>query len=195
MDFKRVDDETLIKEISTEGLLSEQAFEELVCRYRHRFLSFAGRVLRDNYLSEDAVQDAFLSIFQGASSFRGDSKVSTWLFGVLSNTCRHFKKKEQNSKIRSSTFSVGAPEDLDAFSAVNAKHNPVFFQVEARRDLYRVEKELGKLKGNTKDIFLFAVSGVDSYGDVSKKFGISVDSIKTQISRTRRTLRGKITLS
>lgn len=63
------------------------AFEELVRRNRQRMWAVALRTLSDPEEAADAVQDACLSAFRAAGSFRGDSRVTTWLHRIVVNAC------------------------------------------------------------------------------------------------------------
>lgn len=63
------------------------AFDELVRRNRARMWAVALRTLGDPEEAADAVQDACLSAFRAAGSYRGDARVSTWLHRVVVNAC------------------------------------------------------------------------------------------------------------
>jgi RNA polymerase sigma-70 factor (ECF subfamily) len=63
------------------------AFGELFRRHRHRLWSVAIRVLGDREEAADAVQDAMVSAYRAAASFRGEAAVSTWLHRVVVNAC------------------------------------------------------------------------------------------------------------
>jgi RNA polymerase sigma-70 factor (ECF subfamily) len=63
------------------------AFAELVRRHRDRLWAVALRTLGDREEAADAVQDALLSAYRAAGSFRGESAVTTWLHRVVVNAC------------------------------------------------------------------------------------------------------------
>jgi RNA polymerase sigma-70 factor (ECF subfamily) len=63
------------------------AFDDLLRGHRQRMWAVAVRTLGDPEEASDAVQDASLSAFRAAASFRGDSKVSTWLHRIVVNAC------------------------------------------------------------------------------------------------------------
>lgn len=63
------------------------AFNQLVRRHRPRMWAVAVRTLGDPEEASDAVQDACLSAYRSAASFRGDSKVTTWLHRIVVNAC------------------------------------------------------------------------------------------------------------
>lgn len=63
------------------------AFTVLVQRHRGRLWAVAVRTLRDPEDAADALQDALISAYRNAGSFRGDSAVTTWLHRVVVNAC------------------------------------------------------------------------------------------------------------
>jgi RNA polymerase sigma-70 factor (ECF subfamily) len=63
------------------------AFSEIVRRHRDRMWAVALRTLGDPDEAADAVQDAFVSAYRKAGSFRGDAAVTTWLHRIVVNAC------------------------------------------------------------------------------------------------------------
>ncbi|MCA0438286.1 MAG: RNA polymerase sigma factor SigM [Austwickia sp.] len=64
-----------------------EAFAELFRRHRDRMWAVALRTTGDREMAADAVQEAFLSAFRRADSFRGDAQVTTWLHRIVVNAC------------------------------------------------------------------------------------------------------------
>ena len=63
------------------------AFSELFRRHRDRLWAVALRTMRDRDEAADALQDAMLSAFRNADSFRSESQVTTWLHRIVVNAC------------------------------------------------------------------------------------------------------------
>ncbi|MFC6577630.1 MULTISPECIES: RNA polymerase sigma factor SigM [Planomonospora] len=63
------------------------AFSEIVKRHRDRMWAVALRTLGDPDEAADAVQDAFVSAYRKADSFRGEAAVTTWLHRIVVNAC------------------------------------------------------------------------------------------------------------
>ncbi len=63
------------------------AFAELVARHRDRLWAVALRTLGDPEEAADAVQDALLSAYRRAATYRGEAQVTTWLHRVVVNAC------------------------------------------------------------------------------------------------------------
>ncbi|MFJ4712899.1 RNA polymerase sigma factor SigM [Streptomyces sp. NPDC088785] len=65
----------------------KDAFGELVRRHRDRLWAVALRTLGDREEAADAVQDALVSAYRAAHTFRGQSAVTTWLHRITVNAC------------------------------------------------------------------------------------------------------------
>jgi RNA polymerase sigma-70 factor (ECF subfamily) len=64
-----------------------EAFERLVLTYQHRVFSIALRMLADRGEAEEAAQEVFLRVHRSIGNFRGDAKLSTWLYAITSRLC------------------------------------------------------------------------------------------------------------
>jgi RNA polymerase sigma-70 factor (ECF subfamily) len=87
-----MDDGDLV-DVSDGDLLSRHvagdphAFGEIVRRHRDRLWAVAIRTLGDREEAADAVQDALVSAYRAAHTFRGQSAVTTWLHRITVNAC------------------------------------------------------------------------------------------------------------
>jgi len=64
-----------------------RAFEELVRGYQHRVFGVAVRMLGNRAEAEEIAQEVFLRAHRAIADFRGDAKLSTWLYGIASRLC------------------------------------------------------------------------------------------------------------
>jgi RNA polymerase sigma-70 factor, ECF subfamily len=78
------DDRELMR-LHVEG--DPDAFGEIFRRHRNRMWAVALRTTGNRELAADCVQDAFISAFRRAASYRGDSAVTTWLHRIVVNAC------------------------------------------------------------------------------------------------------------
>ena len=82
------------------------AFGEIVRRHRDRLWAVALRTLGDREEAADAVQDALVSAYRAAHTFRGQSAVTTWLHRITVNACLDRARKAASSRspsVRSAT--------------------------------------------------------------------------------------------
>ena len=86
------DDEALLEECRAGNV---SAFEHLYEVHGARMKSIAANLLGNLADAEDAVQDCFLKVYRGAASFRGASRLSTWIYRVLVNSCYDMLRKRR----------------------------------------------------------------------------------------------------
>ncbi len=72
------------------------AFGELVRRYQSPVRAFLARLTRgDQAVADDLAQETFVRAWQNLSRFRGESRFSTWLFGIAMNQFRQRRRRER----------------------------------------------------------------------------------------------------
>jgi RNA polymerase sigma-70 factor, ECF subfamily len=74
------------------------ACSELFSRYNRKIFNTAYRILGEESSAEDALQETLLNVYRGISSFRGDSKVSTWISRITINVCLGMLRKAKNKQ-------------------------------------------------------------------------------------------------
>ncbi|MER5868457.1 RNA polymerase sigma factor SigM [Streptomyces sp. NPDC002044] len=105
------------------------AFGELVRRHRDRLWAVALRTLGDREEAADAVQDALVSAYRAAHTFRGESAVTTWLHRITVNACLDRARKTASRRT--------APlDDTDRLERLLEPHESAEAPAE-REDLHR----------------------------------------------------------
>lgn len=70
----------------------ERAFNELVRAYERRIFALIFRMLGNRAEAEDLAQEVFVQVFKAIGTFRGDSKLSTWVYRIAINLCKNRAK-------------------------------------------------------------------------------------------------------
>ena len=86
------------------------AFGILFTRHRDRLWAVALRTMGDQDEAADALQDALISAFRRAGSYRGDAAVTTWLHRVVVNACLD---RLRRNKVRAAD---SLPDDLEEYA-------------------------------------------------------------------------------
>lgn len=105
------------------------AFGELVRRHRDRLWAVALRTLGDREEAADAVQDALVSAFRAAHTFRGRSAVTTWLHRITVNACLDRARKAASRR-------TSPMDDTARFEQLLEPHESAEAPAE-RQDLHR----------------------------------------------------------
>src|SRR5712672_2822416 len=66
---------------------NEGAFQELVDRYKNLVFAMIARTVQDRSRVEDLAQDVFLRVHRGLPYFRGEARLSTWIYRIVANVC------------------------------------------------------------------------------------------------------------
>ncbi len=74
----------------------ERQFTEIVDQYSDLAYSVAYRMLRNVEDAEDAVQEAYISAYKALPNFKGQSKLSTWLYRIVVNACLMKIRKDKS---------------------------------------------------------------------------------------------------
>ena len=149
------------------------AFEELVRRHRDRLWAVALRTSRDREEAADALQDALISAYKAAGSFRGDSAVTTWLHRIVVNACLDRMRRRQTRA------TVQLPEE--------GPHEPADSRdrVAERDTRMVVEEALRQLPAEQRAaIVLVGVEGW-SVAETAAILGVPEGTVKSRCARGR----------
>ena len=99
------------------------AFSFLINKYKDMVYTLALRIVKNNEDAEEVAQDSFLKAYQKISSFKGDSKFSTWLYTIV---YRNAITKVRKKKLETS--------DIDDYVMDNYSEDHEFPQMEALKN-------------------------------------------------------------
>ena len=149
------------------------AFTELVRRHRDRLWAVALRTLRDPEEAADALQEAFISAFRAAGSFRAESQVTTWLHRIVVNACLDRIRRRQARP------TVPLPEAGPGEPAVTRD------AMADRETSLAVQSALAELPAEQRSaIVLVDVEGY-SVAETAKILGIAEGTVKSRCARGR----------
>lgn len=132
---------------------NEQVFEQVVHDYWPRLFKFALIYTQNNEVSQELVQDAFLSLWNSRKNLKDDSSLITYLMVILRNKCLNYLEQ---TNIKKSYI-----EELDD-DFIYQKANQYVLQDDASKileadDLHNaIERALNKLPEKTREIFLMS---------------------------------------
>lgn len=185
--YHRMDDtwsDNQLIEATLQGRLD--AFDILVTRYRnvvYRYLFKNGNLA---HAAEDLTQDTFVSAYQKLSSFKGESKFSTWLIGIALNIMRNYANRSEDMRYdKVSTEYIAEIYD--------EKDNP-HHTLEKKNLLLSMQDALNQLPKDLKEILIMvSLEGV-SYEEVSQMLNLPIGTVKSKLFRAREQLRNHLKL-
>jgi RNA polymerase sigma-70 factor (ECF subfamily) len=177
------EDEALVREVA-QG--DTDAFRKLFQRYYPRIYAFVLRRIGDSAQAEDTTVETFAELWRTAKRFRGESRPSTWIYGIA-----HFKalaaRRAAARNKRSKVISV----DFETLSRAPAEDD-LQKQLEAREEVKRVRQAIQSLPQRYRQVIELAFFENLPYGDIARRLGMAEGTVKTQVSRARERLRRQL---
>jgi len=177
------EDEVLVREIAAGDT---DAFRRLFHRYYPRIYAFVLRRLGESTSAEDTTVETFAELWRTAKKFRGESRPSTWIYGIAHYKALAARRAAGRNK-RSKVISV----DFETLSRAPAEDD-LGLQLEAREEVRRVRHAIQALPSRYRQVIELAFFENLSYGDIARRLGMAEGTVKTQVSRARERLRRQL---
>ncbi|WP_035859691.1 RNA polymerase sigma factor SigM [Cryptosporangium arvum] len=149
------------------------AFAELVRRHRDRLWAVSLRTIGNTEDAADALQDALLSAYRSAGSYRGDAAVTTWLHRIVVNSCLDRIRRRQARP------TVPLPEDDGRAPA--APNDPIA----ARETALDVQAALAELPVEQRVALILVDVQGHPVADVAEMLDVAVGTVKSRCARGR----------
>ena len=154
-----------------------EALGFLLKRLRPRMDQVVRSKILDRELANDALQEACITIFKSANSFRGDSKVFTWIYRLLVNACIDQLRKE---KIRSS-------QNVDDEILLTTEDSRASFEEQTSSELV-IRLAMKELTTDQREaISLVWIDGF-TVEETSEILGIPLGTVKSRCDRGKKAL-------
>lgn len=154
------------------------AFGELVRRHRDRLWAVALRTLGDREEAADAVQDALVSAYRAAHTFRGQSAVTTWLHRITVNACLDRARKAASRK-------TSPVDDAERLEQLLEPHESAEAPAE-RSDLHRqLVKALGTLPAEQRAALVLVDMQGYPVAEAAQILDVPVGTVKSRCARGR----------
>ena len=160
-----------------------QAFEILYRRYYHRVLNFALRIVREQELAEEIVDDTMFAVWRSAAAFEGRSKVTTWLLGIAYRRAMKALSRIQKHQV--------VDTDTDTLTQQPDTHPGANPETVATAD--KLQKTLHKAIKNLSDDHRVALEMTAmgyNYHEIADIVNCPHNTVKTRVFHARRQLRG-----
>jgi RNA polymerase sigma-70 factor (ECF subfamily) len=152
----------------------ESALGELYDRVGRIAYGLAMRVLRDDGLAEDAVQEGFLTVWRNAASFRAErAKASTWILTLVHRRAVDLVRREERR--RAEPLGPDAAERLADTSPQTDEAAWVRFERE------RVQVALRKLPDVQREAIELAYYGGFSQSELAERLGVPLGTVKSRM--------------
>ncbi len=170
----------------------ESAFNELVVTYQRRVFALVFRMLGRRDEAEDLAQEVFVQVFKAIDQFRGDSKLSTWIYRIAVNLCKN-RTKYLSRRHANDQDDVDAMADRLPFSAakgvsVGGISRPDEL-VEGMQLEVVVKRAIAQIEPEFREVLILRDVEDMSYEEIAQVTGLADGTVKSRIHRARAQLR------
>lgn len=167
---------------------NENAYIELVNRYKNKLINFTFNYLGDRDLAEDIVQETMLKLYEKRHYYKAIAKFSTWIYTIARNQANTElrKRKRSNISFLSQMTKNGKDFDLDSKSPdlINELQNTYLAK--------RINKAIQLLPEHFREVIVLRdIQGL-SYEDIGLVMDAPLGTIKSRINRARIQLQAEL---
>jgi RNA polymerase sigma-70 factor (ECF subfamily) len=159
----------------------EVLFRDLIDQHQRRLYRFVIKYIDHPDDAADITQQAFVEAARTIASFRGDSKLSTWLFGIAMNMVRNYLSRAPHRVYKFET------DEILLSVAGNALDPSEFLEQKQILDL--VEVAFSELPEEMSEVLGLVAIDEISYQDAAEILSIPLGTVRSRVSRARAVLR------
>ena len=171
-------------------------FQEVYEAFRPKILCYLARLVGENE-AEDLTQETFVKVNLALENFRGDSKLSTWLYRIATNTAL--------DRLRSPSFRETLPvelpgdsiskdePELDDRNIWTGEKTPLVEPQIYRKEMGAcIQDFIGKLPESYRTALVLSEMESLSNHEIAEILGVSLDTVKIRLHRARAKLRQEL---
>ena len=156
-----------------------EAFGQLIDRHAAKIVNLAYRMVGNRAEAEDLAQEAFLTAFKALSTFRADSKFSTWLYRIATNKCKDWLRAKRPGMGQQD---VDIDETLDIHIAEEQTPERLLSQQQVAQEL---EQAIQRLPPLYREAFVMKQIEGLSYEEMEAILGVNSDTLKMRVYKGR----------
>ena len=159
----------------------ENAYVELVNRYKNKLTNFVFYFLKDEEHSEDIVQETFIRLYEKKHYYKEIAKFSTWIYTIARNLANTELRKKSRTKIMYLSQIGNQKKDYDLKSSDPELNK----NIENEFLMKEIHAAIDKLPENYKSVIILRdIQGLD-YEQISNIIGVPLGTVKSRINRAR----------
>lgn len=186
------DDEVEAKLIERLVARDERAFNELVQAYGRRVSALVLRMLGNRAEAEDLTQEVFVQVFKAIGTFRGDSKLSTWIYRIAVNLCKNRSKylRVRHAGEQDELEAVAERVPLGQATKANVAQIERPDEAMAGKQVERiVQNAILQIDPTFRECLILRDVEELSYEEIEQITGLAAGTVKSRIFRARAQLK------
>jgi RNA polymerase sigma-70 factor (ECF subfamily) len=174
----------------------EKAFRELIETHQNQVFNLLYRMLGNRAEAEDLAQEVFITVFKSIDGFRGESKLSTWLYRVAVNHCknrikylarRHDKDRTELDDVAEKSSVAQGGEAIGAAQIERPDH-----ALEGLERDQLVQRAIASLEEEHRVVVVLRDIEELSYEEICEITGLPEGTVKSRLHRARLALKEKL---
>jgi len=184
-----MNDKELIEKI---GAKDHDAFKALVDRYQALVINTCYNLLGNTQDAEDVAQEVFFQVYKSARKFRGEAKISTWLYRIAVNRSLNFMRDNKRFGWLKSLSSLleGERQEVADVPASDSARPDVALEKKERNVI--VQKAIDSLPEKQRTAFVLHKYEGLSYQEIAEISKHSLSSVESLIHRAKLNLQKKL---
>jgi RNA polymerase sigma-70 factor (ECF subfamily) len=165
----------------------ELAFKSLVANYQDLVYNTALGVVQNSADAEDVTQEVFIQVFRSIDQFKGDARLSTWIYRITTTKALdHIRSRKRKKRFAFITSLFGPNDEL--------VHEPIDFQhpgvtLDRKEQAALLFRMIDQLPDNQKVAFTLHKTEELSYQEIADVMKLSVSAVESLLFRARQNLR------
>lgn len=184
-----MNDEELIQKIVEKDHL---AFKSLVDRYQQLVINACYNLIGNRQDAEDVAQEVFLQVYKSAQKFRGEAKLSTWLYRIAVNRSLNFVRDNSRFRWLKSLSSLLEDEGQSAEEVPASDSDRPDVELEKKERNVIVQKAIDSLPEKQRAAFVLHTYEGLSYQEIAEVLQLSLSSVESLIHRAKLNLQKKL---
>lgn len=152
---------------------------QLYDMYCQAMFAIAQRYVKDSFVAEDMMQDAFLKVFKNIQSFKGEVTIGAWIKRIVINQCIDYLKKKRIELVSIEEKELTITDDDDWTVKEEVSVNIVTSAINNLPEKYKVV------------LNLYLIEGYD-HQEIAKVLNITEVNSRSQLMRGKNKLRGQL---
>ena len=181
-------EENLVNNIKNKDLKS---FKILVGEHQKKVLNTCNRFVNNKEDAEDLTQEVFVEVFRSISGFRGDSKLSTWIYRIAVTKSLDFLRKKKRKKRFGIMKSISSEEKLrEELKATDTSDPGTLAENQDRIKI--LNEALEKLPENQRVAFTLSKYDELSYQEIAEILETTIPAVESLIHRAKNNLKKRL---
>lgn len=164
-----------------------EAFRSLVDQYQVPVYNTILGLVQSEPDAEDLAQEVFIQIFRSISQFKGESKLSTWIYRIVTTKSIDFIRSKKAKKRFAFFYRLGAPGENQHLTIPDFHHPGVVS--EKREKAAQLFHAIAQLSESQKTAFILARVEQLPHASVGEIMGITVPAVESLLHRARLNLK------